>query len=214
MVRLDACGRPVVGPRSVLTSKGFVSVSASADNEEGEEFLVKNACGEPCINEKDCSFLKRFNLTINFCKIDPAGVELTTGQRLVMDAAGDGVGFGMGEEIMCDGGFSLELWQKLTNADCDAGGNPEWYYWSWPFITSGQLGDVTFENGPFQFSINAFTKKIATDDQWGTDNRGPFCVYAAGQGMVVGEHAANAITDVQPPDDACGLTPYAEQICA
>lgn len=209
IVRLDSCGRPVVGARSVLTSKGFVSVTATADIEEGEEFLVKNACGEPCINEKDCSFLKRYNLEINFCKVDPAGVELTTGQRLVLNDDGDGAGFGLGETIQCDEGFSLELWQKLTNKDCDASGDPEWFYWSFPFLNNGTLGDLTFENGPFSFSITASTNKIAREDQWGDDNRGPFGVYATGQGMVIGEHVSNVLTLEQPPDDACGLSSYA-----
>lgn len=209
IVRLDACGRPVVGPRSVLTSKGFVSITATADVEEGEEFLVKNACGEPCINEKDSSFLKRYNLEINFCKVDPAGVELTTGQRLVLNEAGDGAGFGLGETIQDDEGFSLEVWQKLTGRDCDAEGDPEWFYWSFPYLNNGTLGDITFENGPFSFSISASTNKIAREDQWGTDNRGPFSVYPTGQGMVIGEHVSNVLTTEQPPDDACGLSSYA-----
>ena len=113
MVRLDNCGRPVVGPRSVITSGGFVSVTASADIEAGEEFLQKNACGEFCINERDCDILKRYNLTINFCKVDPSAVELTTSQTLLVDpTSGDAKGFSLGSKVQCDEGWSLEMWQR------------------------------------------------------------------------------------------------------
>lgn len=208
MIRLDSCGLPVVGPSSVIVSKGYTSVAASADIEDGEEFLVKNACGELCINEKDCSILKRLNLTINFCKIDFAAVELTTSQRL-LTLAGDANGFAIGETAQCGEGWSLELWQKIAGADCTAGGVQNWLYWAFPFITNGILGDFTFENGPFQFDLTAQTKAIAGADQWNDDNVGPFGVLPVGQGFVAGEHAASWVTDVQPPTEACGYAALA-----
>lgn len=213
LTRLDDCGRPVVGPKSVITSRGFISVTASADVEAGNEFLVKNACGDLCINERDCDILKRYNVKVLFCKIDPGAVELTTSQRLLTDpTTGDAKGFALGNAIQCDSGWSLELWQKLAGDQCTTGGPQPWLYWAFPWLSNGQLGDLTFENGPFQFEVNAQTKAVNTNS-WGTDNRGPECVLPAGAGLLEGEHVASFVTDVQPPDDVCGLQAYAAQVC-
>lgn len=209
IVRNDACGLPVVGASSVIVSKGYTSVAAAADIEDGEEFLVKNACGELCINEKDCSIIKRLNLTVNFCKIDFAAVELTTSQRLLTDT-GVANGFAIGQNAQCGAGWSLELWQKIAGANCTTDGVQNWLYWAFPNITNGVLGDLTFENGPFQFSLTAQTKAIESADQWRDDNVGPFGVLPVGQGFVVGEHAASWITDVQPPAEVCGYSALAD----
>lgn len=211
-IRLDACGKPVVGPKSVIVSKGFVSIATSADIEEGEEFLQKNACGEPCINEKDCSFLKRLNVTANFCNIDPDAVELTTSNRLLTDDLGEAIGFAQGSAIDCDSGFSLEIWQKIAGQDCDTAGAETWGYWAWPFVTGGILGDKTFENGPFTFDITAFTKPVGVDswmEAGGTaGNIGPFGVLPANAALLAGEHEGFVVTNVQPPLAVCGATPF------
>lgn len=216
VIRLDSCGRPVDGDSSVGVSKGFITVAAAADIEEGEEFLQKNACGELCINEKDDDILKRFNLTINFCKVDPAMVELMTSNRVVTNGSGDAVGFAVGSEINSDGGFSLELWQKVAGDLCDSGGDQLWSYHAWPWVTGGVLGDFTFENGPFTFDLTARTKPVR-DGAWnlqplvvGENNRGPFTVLGTGQGLLEGEHYINVLTDSAPPDDACGVAALPE----
>lgn len=212
LVRLDSCGVPVAGPSSVAVSSGFVSVTATAEIEEGEEFLVKNACGEPCINEKDCDFLKRYNLTINFCKVDPTVLELTTSSRALLDGT-NVIGVAMGSQIQCEDGWSLELWQKTAAVDCAAGAAP-WSYWAFPWLTSGMLGDLTFENGPFTFDITARSKAVGPGT-WdatpsaGVESLGPFSVLPVGAGLLKGEHLAQVLTTSQPPADTCGTAAFA-----
>lgn len=214
LVRLDSCGVPVVGPSSVAVSKGFISVGATAEVEEGEEFLVKNACGEPCINEKDCDFLKRYNLTINFCKVDPTLVELTTANRALTDGARV-IGVAIGSEVQCEDGWSLELWQKTAGADC-TGSAPLWSYWAWPWLSSGMLGDLTFENGPFSFDITAKSKAVGAGtwdaDSGNSESLGPFGVLPVGAGLLKGEHVAHVLTDVQPPEETCGTVAWAAPV--
>lgn len=210
LVRLDSCGVPVAGPSSVAVSSGFVSVTATAEIEEGEEFLVKNACGEPCINEKDCDFLKRYNLAISFCKVDPTVLELTTANRALLDDE-TVIGVAIGSEIQCEDGWSLELWQKTAAADC-AEGAQLWSYWAFPWLTSGLLGDLTFENGPFTFDITARSKAVGTGTwdvtQDAGESLGPFFVLPVGAGLLKGEHVAHITTTVQPPEDTCGTSVY------
>ena len=214
LVRLDSCGAPVAGPSSVVVSKGFVSVTATAEIEEGEEFLVKNASGDPCINEKDCDFLKRFNVVINFCKVDPTLLELTTSNRALTDAGGDVIGTAIGSSIQCEDGWSLELWQKVAGQDsCAAGAVAQYSYWAFPWLTSGILGDLTFENGPFSFDVNARSKGVGSGT-WdatptvGAESRGPFSVLPVGAGLLQGEQLAQILSPVAPPAETCGTTVY------
>lgn len=217
VVRLDSCGRPVTGPNSVGLSKGFITVTASADIEEGEEFLQKNACGELCINEKDCDILKRYNLTVNFCKVDPGLVELMSGNRAITDpVTGDFTGWASGSNVQCEDGFSLELWQKIAGSNCGTDGIQQWAYHAWPWVTGGVVGDLTFENGPFTFDMTAHTKAVG-DGTWNPqplvaaeNDRGPFQVLAPGQGLLAGEHYLTTLTKVQPPCDGteCGLVAF------
>lgn len=211
LVRLDSCGVPVVGPSSVAVSKGFITVSATAEIEEGEEFLVKNACGEPCINEKDCDFLKRYNLTINFCKVDPTILELTTANRALTDGA-NVIGVAVGSEVQCEDGWSLELWQKIAGGTSCDGGEQMWSYWAWPWLSSGMLGDLTFENGPFAFDITAKSKAVGAGtwdaDSGNDESLGPFGVLPVGAGLLPGEHLGQIITNVPPPDDTCGTAAF------
>ena len=138
-------------------------------------------------------------------------LELTTSNRALTDGT-DVIGVAIGSEIQCEDGWSLELWQKTAGADCD-GGDALWSYWAFPWLTSGILGDLTFENGPFTFEITARTKAIGTGT-WdatplvGTESRGPFSVLPVGAGLLKGEHVAHITTTVAPPADTCGTSVF------
>lgn len=208
LVKLDVCGAPVVGAKSVLVSDGFIRVQAKAVIETGQEFKQKNACGEYCINETDCDLLTRYDLSVDYCNIDPDAVSMTTSQRLI-SAAGTSIGFASGETVDCDAGYSMELWQKPSGANACDTGVQEWMYWAFPWIDSGTIGDLTFENGPFTFTVNSKTKGVKAAGQWGANNLGPFGVIPTGEGFQVGEHVMGFLTDVQPPDAVCGAIAYA-----
>jgi hypothetical protein len=208
IVRLDGCGVPVVGLKSVVVTKGFINIAAAKDYEEGQEFTQKNGCGELCISEKDCDVLKRINLTIGFCVIDHEGIGIMTSARLLVDAGGAAIGYTSGS-TQCDAGWSLEIWQKEAGSNCDTG-SEEWLYWAYPYLTNGKVGDVTLENGPYTFEVTAFSKPIEADDQWGTGNLGPVPVLPATAALIVGEHSAEAVrVTAAPPTAACGATALA-----
>ena len=210
MIRLDECGVPVVGPKSVVVTKGFINVAAARDYEEGTEFTQKNGCGELCISEKDPDTLKRINLTLGFCVIDHEGVEIMTSARLLTDGGTPAKAIGYASSnVPSSAGWSLEIWQKEAGANC-TGGAEEWLYWAYPFLVNGKVGDITLENGPYTFEVTANTKPIAAADQWGTGNVGPIPVLPATAALIIGDHSAEAVTTtVQPPAAACGATALA-----
>lgn len=209
--RLDQCGAIVVGEKSMLTTKGYISVAATAQIEDGEEFTVKNACGELCINEKDADQFKRYDLELQLCQVDPELLELISGARLLVDGEGVTKGFAHGENALTEN-FSLELWTKITPKDC-AGLNEEFYWFAFPWVTNGVMTDVTFENGPLTLTVTASTHGAGAD--WGR-GLGPDCILPEGSEAEITDHLLAYLTTVQPPTPVCGLQPVTEEdlVCA
>jgi hypothetical protein len=200
--RLNSAGEWEDGATASVVSKGFINISLSANIDEGEEFLVKNANGELCINEKDQSRLKYMDLEIEFCEVSPELFELMTGVRLLSDAAsGDSIGFTMAEELQA-APHALEVWTKVTGGD----GSYNWVYWLLPRVVNGIAGDFTVENGPMSFTLSANTMDNAN---WGS---GPYDVVKDALGVaaplneavLAGEHVYHRLTDVTPPTAVCG----------
>lgn len=201
-VLVDACGDPITGASSKLTTKGFISVAATAQIEAGQEFTQKNACGEIIINERDDDQFKRYDLEILLAQIDPEGLTLLSSARTLTDGSSNVKGFANGESTSVSS-FSLELWTKVAGQTCDVSGNPEWYYFAFPHVTSGMLTDFKFEDGPLQMTIKAHTKGAGAS--WG---RGPANVLDAGSPAITTDHVIGFITSVQPPAAVCGLQAF------
>lgn len=202
LVKVDECGVPITGTGSaVIVSKGFVSVEAEPDYEEGEEFTQRNANGDLCVNDKDPDSLKRVALTVNLCEIDPEMLQVATGERLLTTSDGvTGTGMAFGEGAL-SGRFSMELWQPVAGAGaCDPSGNQQFVYWAFPNVGNGKITDFTFENAPFEFGFEAETK--AASLLWG-DGPGTGTSWID-QDVEEGDHFLFNITTVEPPVDACG----------
>jgi hypothetical protein len=203
LIKLDSCGVPVTGASSAVSVfKGFTQVSATPDYEEGEEFILKNASGELCVNEKDPNSLKRVGLEVEVCTMDPDLQVIASGERLLTTGApatGTGVAYGEGQ---LTSRFSLELWQPIAGAGaCTPGGVPQYVYWLFGNVGNTMIGDFTFENGTFTFTFSAETKAWST--LW------PLRIGALTTGlgtntMLSDEHFLWNITTVAPPTAVCG----------
>src|ERR1044072_5191593 len=147
LIKLNSCGVPVTGASSsVSVFKGFTQVAATPEYEEGQEFLLKNAGGELCVNEKDPNELKRVGLEVEVCTLDPDLQVIATGERLLTTGApatGTGVAYGEGQ---LTSRFSLELWQPIAGAGaCSPGGVQQYVYWLFGNVGNTTIGDFTFE---------------------------------------------------------------------
>lgn len=203
--RLDGCGNPVLGPDSVVVTKGFISVALTANNTEGEEINVTNANGDVCVLDTPCPKLQNYSVEITFCDVNPALVNLMSGQPLVLNGT-DTVGFRMNSEIdACASGFALELWTGVASEACAPGAGQSYGYLLLPFLQGGVLGDFTVENAAINFVLTgAVTKK---GSGWGV---GPFdVVMNAGipsplaTAITSGDHLHVEKTTVAPPADDC-----------
>lgn len=208
--RLDQCGRPKAGPCSTIVSDDIVSIKASAEVEEGEEISVKNMGGKLCISDKPCDSIKWFTIEIVLCKVMPPLLSLTSGYDNVLDADGNIVGYDVSGEVLCDGGFGLEVWGDVPGVKCldgDASGaSGQYSYLVFPWVSAATLtGDLEIQNDALQPTLSGTTK---TGHSWGTgpynvqmgvdDKPGPLI-----QPIPPDKHFRHMVVTVIPPEPAC-----------
>lgn len=212
---LDECGAPpaVDTPNSMVVTKGFVSVQIESDVEDGDEFVVKNADGDLCINSRSADAIKRLTLTMNFCQVDPGlfsimtGVELEVGPTPDLDV----VGFRLHSGTL-DTNFALEVWQGINNAVCVPGEGKPYIYNLLPFVRNGILQGYTIENDAADYEITAWTEG---GSGWGV---GDYLVRdgIAGAPSVLAvpvdetTHLVSFRSAAPLPTPACGLQTYPE----
>lgn len=213
VTRLDACGRPVYGDCSTVTTRGFVSVGYTANIDEGEEINVPNAAGERCIYEPATPTLLGYTVEVTFCNVDPDLFSMMTGQRVVTDAFGDVVGFAMDTSVNAsDSAFALEVWAGAPGAGaCATEGSTGTYgYILLPFLQGGVVGDFTIENAEVTFTISNATTRDG--NAWGV---GPYDV-VVGVGslpaplpdpLTTTDHMYVIQTGIAPPEAECGCRP-------
>jgi hypothetical protein len=206
MMRLtlvDFCGVPVTGVGSCrVTTDGFISVQGSPDVEDGEEILVKNAAGAPCVIDKSDPFVKRETVTVEMCQVNPDAVGLMAQARIINNGA-DNVGYAIDSRPVTNR-FTLELWQPVSgNEACDPSGTPQYFYWAFPNLGAGHIGDQTAENGPMTLTVECESK--GASPLWG---QGPDMVDGpwTPEPVLAGEHFLKNFTTNPPPSipEDCG----------
>lgn len=201
---LNGCGAPVLGPDSVVSTEGFISVGLTANVEAGETISVTNAAGKVCILDQPAPKFTGYTITVSFCGVDPELFRLMTGQPVVMNAAGDtAVGIGVDSSVNLDAtGFAMEMWSGVPVAACDASGSVSYGYMLIPFVKGGTLGDLTVENGAINFTLSGAASHDG--NQWGV---GPYNVVRNATGVAgplnkiipTTRHLHTEVTTVAPP---------------
>lgn len=199
VTELDVCGIPVTGS-SFVVSDGMITVEITSELEDGDEYIQKNADGKLCINERAPDSLKRLNLTIDWCLVDPDIINIITGYPVELDGV-DHVGFRIQEgEITTR--WAFELWTGLPSEDCPEGAL-EYGYVLLPRIAGSTLGDIKIENAVTTFQTTGYTEG---GSGWGV---GPYDVIGTPAGplavpMAAIDHALIRVTEVAPPAAVCG----------
>lgn len=213
VTRLDECGNPPAGGTadSLVVTKGFVTVELSAVVAEGDDIEQKNANGDICVSDRSRDQFRRWDLSIEFCDVDPSILGMITNVTLEEDWQGDVVGVRQPEGSTIDS-FALEVWTGVPGTDCLPGEPSTYGYMLIPFVIGNSLGDITIENGASTFSATAHTKG---GGGWGV---GPFDVVAIDAANTPGpldlpvgsrEHLILRTTTVEPPEvpAECGAQP-------
>lgn len=216
VTELDGCGAPILGDNTSVVSKGFVTISVTANVEDGEEINVTNAAGERCVYEPACPTLLGFEVEIEFCRVDPALFAILTGQEPIIDPdTGDIIGFKVcTTKSACDSGFALEVWTGSPGTKCDPSqvGGQAGGYILFPFLQGGTFGDFTIENAEITFTVQGAATKDGS--AWGT---GPHPVEYDPETASYGPLRSTSVTDCDhlvvtqtttpPPTAYCGPVP-------
>lgn len=209
LTKLDSCGRPVYGSDSVVTSKGFIQVSLTANTDSGTEISVTNANGDICIRDTPPPRFLGYTAEIQFCEVDPRAFSLTTGQDAIVDETGNAIGFGMDTAIdLSEAAFALELWSTVPGEAC-AGGDKSYGYILIPFLQGGTVGDFTVGNDAVNFTVSGAVSKDG--NSWGV---GPFNVTKTAAGVPAPlhdpisptRHLHVQLVKLAPPTEVCGGT--------
>lgn len=186
----------------VVVTKGFVSVGMEPQYEDGQEYFERNADGDACVNQKDDPTLKRMQLSVELCEVDPAMVTYILSARGLL-VSSDTLGFGLSEGRPTNH-FSLEVWQRVAGLGaCDPSGVQRYVYNAWPNVGAVKMGTYTVENGRAAFTFTAETARAAT--QWG-DGPGTGTSWLGSSTVQNTEHWLWNITTNTPPTGTCGPT--------
>jgi len=208
VTRLDGCGGVVLGPDSQVVSDGFVSVALTAQTDEGTAISVTNAAGKVCISDEPCPTFTGYDIAVEFCGVDPALIDIMTGQPTVRDADDIAIGFRMNTAVdACDSGFALEVWSNVPSALCEPGQEGSYGYFLVPFVKGGIIGDFTIANDAVNFSLAGAKSKDGS--AWGV---GPYDVQRDENALAgplavpidPNDHLDMELTTVPPPDAGCG----------
>lgn len=210
VTKLDACGAKVLGPTSTAISDGFVSVALAAQTDDGTTISVTNAAGNVCILDEPAPQFTGYEVTIEFCGVNPDLYSLITGQSVVFGSDGvTGKGFRMNTGVDADNtSFALEVWSNVPSSACQ-GGAVAYGYMLLPYVRGGIIGDFTVANDAVTFTLTGARTKDGT--AWGV---GPYNVQdgiagVAGPLLVAAatlDHLIVFLTTIAPPASICGAT--------
>lgn len=145
VARLDTNGVPSPGADNLVVTDSLVTMEFTPVYAEGDEFEVKNACGDVCLTFKDDDRFKRVDISsLDICELDPELFELLGGGDVLTD--GEAVGYASPEVDGVSNAVSLELWAKrIVDGEQEDLFPYEW--WVFPRVRLRWTAR-TFNNGP------------------------------------------------------------------
>lgn len=210
----NACGLPLTGAGTTVTSSGLISVAMAPNMQDRQDYFTTNADNQVCISDTAPPILKWIDLTITFCNVDPMLLSLISGEPLVLNDAASPVAIGWDTSVgsVNTVNFGFEGWTRIGGATqaCAADGKPQYGYFLLPWVTQGVIGDVTFENGATSFTVTARTQ---AGGLWGF---GPYNVILSSAVSTLGIplplltavgpnlHRRLFVTELPPPPAVCG----------
>jgi hypothetical protein len=211
VTRLDGCGAVINGATASVVSDGFITVGLTAQTDEGTTISVQNAAGDICILDEPAPKFTGYEISIEFCQVDPGLFEILTGQDVVTDGATPtpgAVGFRMNSGVNAsESGFALEVWSQVPTAVCEPGAGVSYGYFLVPFVQGGLLGDFTIGNDAVNFTMSGARSKDGS--AWDV---GPYDVVKDATGATDSpllvpidskDHLHMQLTTVPPPTASC-----------
>lgn len=168
VAKLTAGGTVAPGPDNGYISDAIIQASLTVDVSAGDDFELKNGCGDIAQQFKDCDRVKRVSVDMEFSQLDSELVGLLTGSDTFYDA-GEDITIGgalLSSTDPCQTGVSMELWSKAWASNQQApasligGSAADVTYWRWffPFVRF-QLGNLTLQNDILRIPVTGYAQQ-------------------------------------------------------
>lgn len=177
VAQLTAGGLPDAGVDTGYTSDAIIQANISVELESGDDFVLKNGCGNLCQTFKDADRVKRVNIDMELCQLDSELVGLLVGADTFVDMSNNTLGAALPSSTDTpSNGVALELWTKAwdsnqqANASLIGGSSNDVLYFRWffPFVRF-QLGAMTLQNDILRIPVAGYGQE--NDDM---PSEGPF----------------------------------------
>lgn len=211
VTRLGACGEVLDTGCDYATTESFVEITLTRTWQERQDAFQLNANGDSCVDVPKAPFLRWYEVSIQFCNVDPELFNIVSAEPLVLNDAvvPQAIGWCTLPDSPSAANFALEFWTGTEDDACDDD-EVEYGYGVLPRIAQGMIGDVTISNAVITFTVTGITR---SGNQWGV---GPYNVLINETGPNAGlpgplleamnpnSHKCFFWTKLPPPDGACG----------
>jgi len=159
--RLLADGTPDEGSTGSYVTENPMRVAVNPEIEQGEDRTQKNGADCPCLTYKVPDYVKRWNLELDNCRLEPGLFELLFGAEVIPGAApgsmiGNILPSGVANCDLSTLGVAFEFWTRAWDGDRQ---NPGFPYIRWVLPKSiWQLGDHEFNAEFLTVSMTGFTE--------------------------------------------------------
>lgn len=163
VAQLTAGGLPDAGSDTGYVSDAIIQANITVELESGDDFVLKNGCGNLCQTFKDADRVKRVNIDMELCQLDSELVGLLVGADTFTDG-GETIGASLPSSTDTPSyGVALELWTKAwdsnqqANASLIGGSSNDVLYFRWffPFVRF-QLGAMTLQNDILRIPVAGY----------------------------------------------------------
>jgi len=205
---LDSRGRlPSPVPYAVSKSVARIVVSEVTET-GGNEVLRGGDRDEPRLHFVKPDQTIRYDVDVDFLRVDPGVLSMVAGVPIVRDAAGDIIGFDATTTTKA-ASFALEVWSRLSGVAC--AGQREYGYTLFPFLKGGLLSGFAFANGLVSFNLRGARGRRS--GRWGV---GPWDISGPYQRLdppVSGNTMFRPVrTTLAPPEPFAGVREFLDHI--
>lgn len=189
---LDGAGVPNPSTDQMYVTDSLTEIKITPVYEDGDEVVVKNACGTVAFSHKGDDSFKRADFAITTIQQDPYLAAMLSGDGTVLTDSGlHGFAFPPIGPLTSNG-VSVEGWMKRID-DGDLHAEYPWAWWVMPKIKNLRIGEMTFNSGE---TLPAYTGQALQNQNWydGPLNDWP----------VASTRVAQWFPSATKPESACG----------
>ena len=201
VTRLNTNGTIAAAPNNHAVTNNLVILTAAPEILEGDQKNLVGGCDCVCASYKGYDKLLRWNLTVQFCALEPAMIEIMLGANLQVDSGANPLGVDWPSQITCSSATqppcAVEVWTDLWVGDQQNQSGMPYIRFVWP-MAFFQMDQFQLENDFMLPQLKGFTRSNASFGD-------PYVDLPSG---VVASDTGGFFYDDSVPTPVCGYSSY------